>query len=474
MKTAETKAPERRHATNTTLPVVAIIGRPNVGKSTLFNRLVGERRALVGDEPGITRDRIYGEVEWGGQRFLIVDTGGIVPDDEAIIPANILRQAEAAISEAAALVWVVDARVGIVALDEELAELLRMTGKHVLVAANKVDTTRLEADASEFHQFGFAEVVPISAEQGDGTGELLDALVEHLKANALPEPVGDEAVDQEEAPREVRLAIVGRPNVGKSSLLNRLLGQERMIVSPIPGTTRDAIDTLIEREGKRFRLIDTAGIRRKGKTTEMTEKLSVMMARRSLERAAVAVVVVDALEGPVGLDANIAGYAVEAGCSIIIAINKWDAVENKQTGTPAEFERKVRDQMKFLDWAPVVTVSALAGQRVDKILTLAERANEARSLRISTSQLNSFFERAVAPHRDSSAPTRGGRSRIHVQYVTQTGVRPPTFVVFTAGGKAGLHFSYERRLQNLLREEFDFFATPLRIIERHRSDRKKK
>nr|MBA3440737.1 ribosome biogenesis GTPase Der [Pyrinomonadaceae bacterium] len=419
------------------------------------------------------RDRIYGEVEWAGQRFLIVDTGGIVPDDEAVIPVNILRQAEAAISEAAALVWVVDTRAGVVSLDEELAALLRATGKHVLVAANKVDTARLEPEANEFHRFGFAGVVPVSAEGGDGTGELLDALVEHLRANASQEKVNAEGMEGEAAPREVRLAIVGRPNVGKSSLLNRLLGQERMIVSPIPGTTRDAIDTLIEREGNRFRLIDTAGIRRKGKTTEMTEKLSVMMARRSLERAAVAIIVVDALEGPVAVDAHIAGYAVDAGCSIIIAVNKWDALENKLTGTAAEFERRLRDQMKFLDWAPVITVSALAGQRVEKILPLAVRANEARNLRIPTSQLNDFFERVVAPS-DRSAPTRGGRSRVHVQYVTQTGVRPPTFVAFTAGGKPGLHFSYERRLHNLMRQEFEFFATPLRIIERHRSERKKK
>lgn len=473
MKTAETKTLERPSATNRTLPVVAIIGRPNVGKSTLFNRLVGERRALVGDEPGMTRDRIYGEVEWAGERFLVVDTGGIVPDDEAVIPANILKQAEAAISEAAALVWVVDARVGVVSLDEELAALLRATGKYVLVAANKVDTARLEPEAGEFHHFGFAGVVPVSAEGGNGTGELLDAIVEYLKSNASFAAVNAEEASEEAAPREVRLAIVGRPNVGKSSLLNRLLGQERMIVTPIPGTTRDAIDTVIEREGQTFRLIDTAGIRRKGKTTEMTEKLSVLMARRSLERAAVAVVVVDALEGPVAVDAHIAGYAVEAGCSIIIAVNKWDAVENKLTGTAAEFERNLRDQMKFLDWAPVITVSALAGQRVERILPLAVRANEARNLRIPTSQLNDFFERVVAPS-DRSAPTRGGRSRVHVQYVTQTGVRPPTFVAFTAGGKPGLHFSYERRLYNLMRQEFDFFATPLRIIERHRSERKKK
>jgi len=550
------------------LPLVTIVGRPNVGKSTLFNRLVGERRSIVGDEPGITRDRIYGEAEWAGRRFKVVDTGGIVPDDEAIIPSNILKQAETAIEDAVALVWVVDARAGMTPLDEELARLLRSTGKPVLVAANKTDAVRFEADAGEFYRFGFEGVFPLAAEHGDGVGDLLDALVERFETTA---PVEDADKD---APREIRLAIIGRPNVGKSSLLNRLLGEERVIVSPLAGTTRDAVDTVLEwplgdadeadgaangamtideietgsdaktdaemfaetdagdeawatdedsparaREAddaevgsgnfkseisnatsagseseaasgskaqsesnagsKRvqlFRLIDTAGIRRKGKTGEMAEKLSVVMARRSLERADVAVVVVDAVEGVTALDAHIAGYALEAGCSIIIAVNKWDALLNKETGTPFEFERNLRDKMKFLEWAPVVTISALTGQRVERLLPLAIRANKARNNRISTSQLNDFFERAIdAPRAPSAvAPVKGGRSRLRVQYVTQVGVRPPTFIVFTAGGaggKHGLHFSYERYLHNRLREEFDFFATPLRIVERHKREK---
>jgi len=474
MKSTATDMAEQPAAGRETLPLVAIVGRPNVGKSTLFNRVVGERRAIVGDEPGITRDRIYGESEWTGRRFSIVDTGGIVPDDETVIPSNIFRQAAAAIEEAEALVWVVDARAGATPLDEELAGLLRATGKPVLIAANKTDATRLEADAAEFYRFGFGEVFPIAAESGTGVAELLDALVAGFQtgeARAAEAIAGAEASEQ----REIRLAIVGRPNVGKSSLLNRLLGEERVIVSPVAGTTRDAVDTVLEHEGTRFRLIDTAGIRRKGRTEEMAEKLSVVMARRSLERADVAIVVIDAAEGVASLDANIAGYAEGAGCSIIIAVNKWDAVPNKATGTAAEFERNLRDQMKFLDWAPVVTISALTGQRVEKILPLALRADHARGQRISTSQLNTFFERAVASPRAPSAPgpVRGGRSRLRVQYITQVGVRPPTFVAFTAGGKPGLHFSYERYLQNRLREEFDFFATPLRIIERHRSERKR-
>jgi GTP-binding protein len=454
------------------LPLVAIVGRPNVGKSTIFNRLTGRRTAIVGDEPGITRDRIYGEVDWGGRTFSIVDTGGIVPDDEAIIPANILKQAEVAIAEARVLIWVVDARSGVTPLDEDLAVLLRQTGKPVLVVANKVDAPKLQTEANDFYRFGFSEVFPVSAEQGMGVGELLDAVTEHLEIGA-PNVDGDD--DASAAPRELHLAIVGRPNVGKSSLLNKLLGHERTIVSPLAGTTRDAIDTVLQTPEQRFRIIDTAGIRRKGKTNEMAEKLSVVMARKSLERADVAVVLVDAEEGPTALDANIAGYALEAGCSIIIAVNKWDAVADKETNTALEFERGVRDKMKFLDWAPVVMISALSGQRVDRILSLAVRANEARNRRISTSQLNAFFDRAIAQPRGGAtpAPVRGGVSRLHVQYLTQIAVRPPTFVVFTAGGKPGLHFSYERHLQNRLREEFDFFATPLRLVERHKKRNRK-
>ncbi len=450
------------------LPLVAVVGQPNVGKSTLFNRLIGQRRSIVGDEPGITRDRIYGEVDWSGQRFSIVDTGGIVPDDDAIIPANILKQAGFAIDDAQALIWVVDARQGLTPLDEELAKLLRTTGKRVLVAANKSEGARVEAEAREFYRFGFEEVFAVSAEEGIGLGDLLDALVSDLKET--------EGLTQVSAEAEVRLAIVGRPNVGKSSLLNRLIGEERAIVSPVAGTTRDAIDSLFTTPtGEKFRLIDTAGIRRKGKTAEMAEKLSVVMAMKSLQRADVAIVVIDAEEGATALDAHIAGYAYDAGCSIIIACNKWDALPDKETGTPAQFERAVREKMKFLDFAPMVMISALSGQRVNNLLHLALRANEARNRRIPTSQLNSFFENAVSQPRGGSAPApvKGGVSRLHVQYMTQVGIRPPTFVLFTSGGKAGLHFSYERYLQNRLREEFDFFATPLRIVERHKKRKKR-
>ena len=458
------------------LPLVAIIGRPNVGKSTLFNRLIGERRAIVGDEPGITRDRIYGEANWRTQRFALVDTGGIVPDDEAVIPANILKQASFAIEDAQALIWVVDARKGITPLDEELARLLRSTGKRVLTAANKADATHWESDAGEFHRFGFSEVFPISAEQGNGIGEMLDALVGDGRWQLATERTGKDAGEPQARMRalpELRLAIVGRPNVGKSSLLNRLLGEERAIVSPVAGTTRDSVDTLLKTSEQTFRLIDTAGIRRKGKTLAMAEKLSVVMARKSLQRADVAIVLLDAEQGIAALDAAIAGYAVEAGCSIILAINKWDTLEDKKTGTAAAFERNLREHMKFLSWASVVTISALSGQRVPKLLPVAMKANEARDVRVPTSRLNEFFEREIR-QRSGITPAKTYKgSRLHVQYITQIGVRPPTFVIFTAGGKAGLHFSFLRHLENRLREEFGFFATPIRIIERHKSKGRK-
>jgi len=456
-------------------PLVAIVGRPNVGKSTLFNRLIGERRSIVGDEPGITRDRIYGEADWRTKRFAIVDTGGIVPDDDAVIPANILKQAGFAIDAAEAIIWVVDARKGITPLDQELAQLLRSTGKRVLVAANKADAVSLESDAGEFHGFGFSDVFAISAEHGNGIGELLDSLVTGFGPGS---PEVDRIADERnrahgQATRELRLAIVGRPNVGKSSLLNRLLGEERAIVSPVAGTTRDTVDTLLEMEGQSFRLIDTAGIRRKGKTEAMAEKLSVVMARKSLERADVAIVVLDAEQGIAALDANIAGYAVEAGCSIILVLNKWDTIENKDTHTGSEFERKVREQMKFLSWASVVTISALTGQRIPRLLPLAIEANKARNVRISTARLNEFYEREITQGSGILPARPHGGSRLHVQYLTQIGIRPPTFVVFTAGGKAGLHFSFVRHLENRMREEFGFLATPIRFVERHKSKRRR-
>ena len=447
-------------------PLVAIIGRPNVGKSTLFNRLTRSRKSIVGDEPGITRDRIYGDVEWKAKKFELVDTGGIVPDDEAIIPANIFKQASFAIDSAQAIIWVVDARAGITPLDEEISLFLRNIGKPVFIAANKSESRKVEDEAGEFYQFGF-ELTPLSAEHGTSVGDLLDNVFDVLE-------FGEEAEDTERD--EIRLAIIGRPNVGKSSLLNNILGEERVIVSPIAGTTRDAIDTELVADGQKFQIIDTAGIRRKGKTTEMAEKLSVIMARKALERADVAILIIDAVEGVTALDANIGGYAVDSGCSIIIVVNKWDALEEKETNTVYEFERDLRRQMKFLEWAPMVTISALTGQRVTKILPLVVEANKARNTRIGTSQLNKFFEENIAQPRGGTAPApvKGGVSRLKVQYLTQGGIRPPLFVLFTSGGsKAGLHFSYLRYIENRLRDEFGFFATPIRLKEKHKTKPKK-
>lgn len=437
-----------------------------MGKSTLFNRLTGSRRSIVGDEPGITRDRIYGDVEWRSKVFELVDTGGIVPDDEAIIPANIFKQASFAIDSSEAIIWVVDARTGVTPLDEEISVFLRNIGKPVFIAANKSETRKVEEEAAEFYRFGF-EMIPLSAEHGTSVGDLLEAVFAALTFD-------EETQEQEH--EDIRLAIVGRPNVGKSSILNKILGEERVIVSPIAGTTRDAIDTKLTVDGQNFQIIDTAGIRRKGKTTEMAEKLSVVMAKKALERADVAVLVIDAEEGVTALDANIGGYAVDSGCSVIIAVNKWDAVEEKGTNTVYEFERELRRHMKFLEWAPMVTISALTGQRVTKILPLVVQANEARNTRVPTSQLNKFFEESISQPRGGTAPApvKGGVSRLKVQYITQGGMRPPLFVLFTSGGsKAGLHFSYLRYIENRLREAFGFFATPIRIKERHKGTKKR-
>ncbi len=443
------------------LPVVAIVGRPNVGKSTLFNRIIGARRAIVGDLPGITRDRIYGEARWNEQAFNLVDTGGIVPDDDAVIPANILRQARAAIDEASVLLFVVDVRDGIAPLDEELAKMLRSVGKPVFVVANKSDTAKVADLAGEFHRFGYDDVFPVSAEHSLGIGDLLDAVIEKLP------PV--EA--RKWKPREIAVAIIGRPNVGKSSLINKMLGEERVIVTPMAGTTRDAVDSVCavstgtgdEAKTIHLRLIDTAGIRRKGKTEGMAEKLSVVMARKHIERADVVLVVVDAIEGVTHLDASIAGYAHEAGRSVIIVVNKWDAVE-KDTYTAKAVEDKIREQMKFLDYAPIIFISALSGQRVMRLPELIARADEARSQRISTGKLNEFFR----DYLEQPRATTSSKHPLRVLYLTQAMTRPPTFVLFLSSRKTKLHFSYERYVINRLRETFGFFATPIRILQRHR------
>lgn len=432
------------------LPCVVILGRPNVGKSTLFNRLVGRRRAIVGDEPGITRDRIHGRVQWRGRQFELVDTGGLLPDEEALIPASIVRQAEAAIARAALLLFLVDVREGVTPLDEDLARRLRRFGKPLFLVVNKVDAARWEAHAEDFRRLGFAQVFLVSAEHGHGIGELLDAILQ-----IIPAPEAREVHTP-----EIRLAIIGKPNVGKSSLVNRLLGTERVIVAPTPGTTRDAVDSELEFEGTRFRVIDTAGIRRKSRVQEHTERIAVLMAERHLERADVAVLLLDAVEGPTALDARIGGLAHEAGKSLLLAVNKWDLVQG-EPGAAARLEEAIRARLRFLDYAPILFISALTGERVPRILELAQKAYAARYHRIPTAELNRFFQQFIA---EARATTR--RRRVRVQYLTQAGVDPPTFVLFLSSRHERLDVAYERYVENRLREQYEFFATPIRILQR--------
>jgi GTPase len=430
-------------------PTVVIVGRPNVGKSTLFNRVTGQRRAIVGDEPGITRDRIHGLAEHAGCRFEVIDTGGIVVDDREYIPGQILRQAQAALKDAFHIIFLVDGRSEITASDRDLARMLRRLGKPVTLAVNKIDTTAREMLAHEFHELGISDVFPVSAEHGIG----VDALLDHVTAG-LGEAGADGAAGTETVAEPVRVAIIGRPNVGKSTLLNALAGEERAIVSPIAGTTRDAVDERVTRDGTEYVLIDTAGIRRKGKTTQMTEKLSVVMARRHLRMADVALLVLDASEGVLGSDATIAGYAHEGGRALILCVNKWDA-RKAQGGRPAnrqEFERELRDQFKFLEYAPVMFLSALTGAGVDRLFALIREVYASATRRIPTGELNRFVEQLRFEERK-------------IFYITQASVRPPTFVLFTDRG-GPLHFSHERHLVNQIRRRFGFRGTPIVIKTR--------
>ena len=460
------------------LSSLVIVGRPNVGKSTLFNRLTGTRRSIVTNEPGITRDRIYGKAHWEGREFEVVDTGGIVPEDKAGIPGEILRQARVAIDAAACVVQVVDGRTGPLPLDAELAQLLRRAGKPPVIAVNKVDMPKQADMAAQFYELG-DQVFPISAEHGFGIDTLLDAVTRDF-------PTETPAA---EAKPDINIAIIGRPNVGKSTLLNRLSGAERSIVSAEPGTTRDTVDTVVERQGKTYRFLDTAGIRRKGKTNLIAEKLSVIMARRHLERADIAVIVVDAAVGVTSHDATIASYAEKSGRSVIVVMNKWDlAVEaaeekaarekraNRKTaegsasGAPSrgaaankllsEYEPLVRAKLKFLSYAPVVFVSALTGERVEKLYSLIDRVAEARNRRISTGELNRWLS-SVDLDRGTSPASR----HVKIYYITQAGAAPPTFVLFTNQTKP-LHFSFQRFLENRLRAAFDFTGTPIRFTQR--------
>ena len=478
------------------VPTLAIVGRPNVGKSTLFNRIVGSRRAIVGDEPGITRDRLYGDAEWRGRQIRIIDTGGIIPEDKDFIPSEIFRQARVAFDEAAAIVMVVDGRAELTGADLELVRLLRKTGRPLFLAVNKADSEKQASIVDEFHRLGIKQMFPISAEHGRGIDDLLDAVFEILPPPADPlntevtenteegqgetgQAEGDSTAEPEPV-YETKVAIIGHPNVGKSTLLNCLTASDRAIVSPIPGTTRDAVDEIIEHNGRRFRFIDTAGIRRKGKTHLMAEKLSVVMARKHLEGADIALLVIDSTEGVSQLDAAIAGYAHESGRSMIIVVNKWDLVtsgelkagrpskamrmrESKRPGDRDAYEERLRWDLKFLSYAPIVFVSANTGKGTERIFPLLEQVATERRKRITTSAMNRFietvdFERASVPM----------RSRVNILYMTQASVAPPTFVLFT-NRAVKLHFSYQRFLENQIRKAFGFLGTPIWIKNRSRN-----
>jgi GTPase len=496
-----------------TLPTIVIVGRPNVGKSTLFNRLVGSRRAIVGDEPGITRDRLYGIAEWRGKKLRIVDTGGMVPGDKESILTEIFEQAQFALAEAAVIVLVVDGRTELASPDMELARLLRRSGKPVLLAVNKIDDPKMYAGAENFRRLGIGELVPVSAEGGDGVAELLDAALAALpeKLPHMGEADAESAAAPSVSPRQaapaapgrrknkkiekdgkeqteglhendqtgrlledaaalgrpLRVAIIGRPNVGKSTLLNRLTGTPRAIVSPVPGTTRDAVDELVEHNGHSYRLVDTAGIRRKGKTKLMAEKLSVVMARKHLEAADVALLLIDAVEGVTAVDAHIAGYAHESGRSLIIVVNKWDLLTGAtREGKPATdrpaYEQRVRDALKFIPYAPVLFISASQGKGTDKIFPTLEKVSAERSKRVGTGEMNRFLERV-----DFGRAAVPAARQVKIYYMTQASTSPPTFVLFT-DRNVKLHFSYERFLENQIRKAFGFIGTPIRIKVRGR------
>jgi len=434
--------------TDEPLPTVVIVGRPNVGKSTLFNAILGNRRSIVGDEPGITRDRIYGEAEYRGKRFGLIDTGGIIPNDDALIPTEILKQAHVALEIASHILFVIDGRTEITASDRDLAKLLRPLGKPLTLVVNKIDVQARESLVPEFYSLGLGDPMPVSAEHRLGLDDLLsDVTAPFPKVELDPE---DE--ETEDSQRRIKVAIIGRPNVGKSTMLNALVGSERSIVSPVAGTTRDAVDETVREGNTTYRFVDTAGIRRKGKTTEMTEKLSVIMARRNIRMANVVLIMIDAIEGIVGADATIAGYAHEEGRAVIIVVNKWDAVGEK--GKRA-FTEAVRDELKFLDYAPVIFASALNAEGIRRIFSTIRHSFEAASKRVTTGELNRFVE------------TLKFESDIRIYYITQASIRPPTFVVFTDKADK-IHFSEERFLINRLRERFGFEGTPIVIKTKRR------
>lgn len=438
-------------------PLVAIVGRPNVGKSMLFNKLTGQRTSIVEDTPGVTRDRIYGDCEWCGRHFSLVDTGGIEPDTDSDMLKFMRRQAEIGIELADAIIMVADVRSGVTAADQDVATMLRKSGKPVALAVNKCDSTGLvNPDAFEFYSLGIGDLFETSAVHGHGTGDLLDWVLENI-----PEDDGEE-----EDSDVIKVAIVGKPNVGKSSLLNRILGEERVIVSNVAGTTRDAIDSYFENESGKYCFIDTAGMRRKSKVDDAIEKYSNMRSISAIERADVCLILIDANDGVTEQDTKIAGLVHEAGKAAILVVNKWDAVESKETNTMRDMEAKVRQGLSYMLYAPVLFISALTGARVDKLFQLIQDVYAQNTMRITTGALNSLLADATAR---VQPPTDKGR-RLKIYYMTQASSKPPHFVIFCNDARL-FHFSYQRYLENQIREVFGLQGTPVRITIRQKGDK---
>ncbi|MBU5484974.1 ribosome biogenesis GTPase Der [Clostridium sp. MSJ-11] len=435
-------------------PIVAIVGRPNVGKSTLFNKLAGKRISIVEDTPGVTRDRIYAEAEWLKYNFTMIDTGGIEPSSDDIILAQMRRQAQIAIETADVIMFIVDGKNGLAPADYEVAQMLRRSDKPIVLVVNKVDRLSEEDNAYEFYNLGIGDPITISASQGLGLGDMLDRVVEHF----------DQIIEEDENDEYVRIAFVGRPNVGKSSLINKLLGEDRNIVSDIPGTTRDAIDSYLETDEGKFILIDTAGIRRRSKIKDEIERYSVIRTYTAIERADVCILMIDAEQGISEQDKKIIGYAHEMSKAIMVLVNKWDLIE-KETNTMSKFKKDLQSELSFMSYAPYLFISALSGQRVHKVLELSKKCYDNYNKRIKTGVLNDVIGKAIM----MKEPPVVGTTRLKIFYVTQIGVKAPTFVFFVNNPQA-LHFSYERYLENQLRDSFDFEGTGIKMEFRERKE----
>ena len=437
-------------------PLVAIVGRPNVGKSMLFNRLVGRRLSIVEDTPGVTRDRLYAECEWCGRKFDVVDTGGIEPTTDSEILLYMREQAQIAINSATVIVLVTDIRTGVTAADKDVANMLLRSRKPVVLAVNKADSTGAEDPAIyEFYSLGLGDPIAVSAVHGHGTGDLLDECLKHF-------PPAEEEDEEDDC---IKVAVIGKPNVGKSSLINRILGEKRLIVSDIAGTTRDAVDTMFENEQGRYMFIDTAGIRRKSKVDEKIEKFSVMRSQLAVERADVCIIMIDARDGVTEQDTKIAGLAHESGKACIVAVNKWDLVD-KETGTRETMRKDIMRDLRFMSYAPIIFISAATGQRTEKLFELINFVNDQSNMRISTGMLNNVLADAQAR---VQPPTDKGR-RLKIYYMTQTGIKPPNFVIF-CNSRELFHFSYQRYIENQLRTVFGLEGTPIRIVIRQKGDK---